>query len=108
MRQVKVNTLKSLSLKESVAAGEKLLLIEAIGIADSSMLGKPILYRVNSNVDNKLLEFDFMLEGEFSDKRSNIECEIRIVYRLKKSDIDAKAIKVNAKFNSDIIMIISN
>jgi hypothetical protein len=102
----KINFIKSIRLiKDESEAG--LIALKAIGIAELSYLLSPSLISSlkNDNPHNDgIYELDFILDSSDKDYTS-MEMEVNIVFRIKSLPAWVKGFKVNAKENSDIVLM---
>ncbi|MBM3436759.1 MAG: hypothetical protein FJY07_11145 [Bacteroidetes bacterium] len=102
----KVNFVKNIKLfRDESESG--LLAVKAIGITELNNLISPVLISSRNYISppsDGIYELDFVLDTSDNDYKS-MEMEVDIIFKIKNLPSWVKGFKINAKENSDIILI---
>ena len=93
----------------STMKNSNLMLLQVKGYSQNERPGIPLLVSKSSKADlnNGLAEFDFMVTpSKTLEKKEKLEWEIKTVYNLDELPKNLKAVKISAKYNADIAMLV--
>lgn len=86
----------------------QVMLVKATGVAELKHLLTPVLVAASKAADpsiDGIYEMDFVL-GDSGEKTMEVEMEVDVVFKFKNLPEWVKGIKVNARENSDIELIL--